>query len=257
MTHLNDEQFDGVLSGQSPEPAHLVQCELCRNRLAEYRALRGRLQSAFASVHAGPSLVASIRDKARYAPVEIAPGASTGRGRVLHFARWAMPLSAAAVVLIGVSAFLLFTGPEPAEAATGELYRIHQHALSPHTELYSNDDPEYLAAFLKKELGFKPAVPKLGAGMSLRGCCVTHFRDQPVGSYVVDTPRGVMSVIMVTETPRSLGMKSPVRRGDHTYMAGSFAKCKMVTVRLNGYTYCAVGEVSVEYLTDLLEQLVW
>ncbi len=257
MTHLNDEQFEEVLSGQMPEPEHLAECELCRNRLAEHRAMRERLQSAFASVHAGASLAEGIGDTLRYAPVETAPEASAGRGRVLRFARWAMPLSAAAVVLIGVSAFLLFTGPEPAKAGMAELYRIHQHAMSPHTELFSDADPEALAGFLKTELGFAPAVPKLGAGMSLRGCCVTHFRDKPVGSYVVDTPRGVMSVIVVKETPRSLGMQTPVQRGDHTYMAGSFAMCNMVTVQQNGYTYCAVGEVSVEYLTDLLEQLVW
>ncbi len=257
MTHLSEEQFEDILSGQMPEPEHLVQCELCRDRLAEQRAMRGRLQSAFASVHAGADLVEGIVDKLRYAPVETAPKASIGRGRILHFARWAMPLSAAAVVLITVSAFLLFTGPEPAEAGMAELYRIHQHAMSPHTELFSDADPASLADFLKTELGFAPAIPKLGAGMSLRGCCVTHFGDEPVGSYVVDTPRGVMSVIVVKETPKSLGMKTPVRRGDHTYMAGSFAMCKMVTVQLNGYTYCAVGEVSVEYLTDLLEQLVW
>ncbi len=257
MTHLTDEQFEEVLSGQLPEPEHLAECELCTNRLAEHRALRGRLQSAFATVHAGAGLVEGIRAKARQGIGETAPKASTGRARVLHFARWAMPLSAAAIVLVTVSAFLLFGGTEPAEAGVAELYRIHQHALSPHTELFSDADPESLAAFLKTELGFAPAVPKLGAGMSLRGCCVTHFRDKPVGSYVVDTPRGVMSVIVVKETPRSLGMKTPVRRGDHTYMAGTFAMCNMVTVQLNGYTYCAVGEVSVEYLTDLLEQLVW
>ena len=93
--------------------------------------------------------------------------------------------------------------------------------------------------------------------MSLRGCCIAHFRDKPVGSYVVDTPRGTISIIVVTDSHGSLGMKDFIYRGEHTYMAGSFAKCEMVTVELDGYTYCAVGEVSREYLADLLEKLVW
>lgn len=158
--------------------------------------------------------------------------------------------------MIAVPAIIFFAGPKSAEAASAGLFRIHQHALSPHTELYSDADPESLAGFLKKKLGSRPAFPRLGAGMSLRGCCITHFRDKPVGSYVVDTPRGVISVIVVTETPDALGMKDTIRRGDHTYLAGSFAKCNMVTWSLGGYTYCAVGEVPREYLANLLGQLV-
>ena len=165
--------------------------------------------------------------------------------------------SAAAIILIVVSVFMLFPESDSAMAAPAELFKIYQHTLSPHKELYSDADPEVLAEFLKKDLGFRPAVPKLAAGMSLRGCCITHFRGKPVGSYVVDTPRGVISIIVVGQTPKSLGMKETLRRGKHTYMAGSFAKCEMVTVELGGYTYCAVGEVSREYLTDLLEKLVW
>jgi hypothetical protein len=30
----------------------------------------------------------------------------------------------------------------------------------------------------------------------------------------------------------------------------------MVTVRLGDYSYCAVGEISHEYLTELLSQLI-
>lgn len=259
MTHINDEQFEDVLAGVTPDPDHLGRCERCRNELADRRALRSRLHSAFADVHVGKELLGSIRADARQAVLKnktrITPPA---RARMFYFARWAIPLSAAAMILIGVSAFLLFSGPDSAMAAPAELFKIHQHSLTDHKELYSGTDPQSLAGFLKKELGFRPAVPRLGEGMSLRGCCIAHFRDKPVGSYVVDTPRGVISVIVVTESPESLGMKDTLRRGNHTYMAGSFAKCNMVvTARSDGYTYCAVGEVPREYLVDLLEQLVW
>ena len=92
--------------------------------------------------------------------------------------------------------------------------------------------------------------------MSLRGCCITHFRDKPVGSYVVDTPRGVISVIVVTDTPKALGMKEELYQGGHTYWGESFAKCQMMAVRIGANTYCAVGEVPRHLLTDLLVQLV-
>ena len=257
MTHLSDEQFEDVLAGGAPEPDHLVQCEHCRDKLMERRALRSRLRSAFATVHPSAELVSNIQARTRQHVLKSTSIILPAKGRLFRFARWAMPLSAAAMILIGISAFVLFTGSDSATAAPAELFRIHQHSLSPHTELYSDADPESLAGFFKTELGFRPAVPRLGAGMSLRGCCVTHFRDKPVGSYVVDTPRGAISIIVVTESPKALGMKDALPRGKHSYMAGSFAKCEMVTVELGGYTYCAVGEVSRKYLADLLEQLVW
>ena len=257
MTHLSDEQFEDVLAGGVPEPDHLVQCERCRDKLAERCALRSRLRSAFADVHAGAELAGIIQATTGQTVLKKTSTTPPARARIFRFARWAMPLSAAALVLIGIFTFVLFTGSDSATAAPAELFRIHQHSLSPHTKLYSSADPESLAGFLKEELGFRPAVPRLGAGMSLRGCCITHFRGKSVGSYVVDTPRGVISVIVVAQSQESLGMKGVLRRGNHTYMAGSFARCEMVTVELGEYTYCAVGEVSRDYLADLLEQLVW
>jgi len=241
MTHLSDEQFEDVLAGGTPEPDHLAQCERCRNELVERRAMRLRLCSAFAGVHPSGELVSKIQVSTRQAVVRKTSTPPT-KTRIFHLTRWAVPLSAAALILIGISMFVLFTGTDSAVAAPAELFRIHQHSLSPHTELYSDASPELLVRFLKEKLGFQPAVPKLGAGMSLRGCCVVHFRNKPVGSYVVDTPRGVISIIIVAETQKSLGMNDTLRRGNHTYKAGSFASCEMVTVELGGYTYCAVGE---------------
>lgn len=253
MAHLSDEQLEEILQG-GPQGEHVGQCPLCSRRLAELRAIRDRLQSAFQTVSAGPALAESIRhslDRKK-------PRALQARGvRTMRLLRWALPLTAAAVLLIGTVVLLIVSEPEQASAATAELYQVHQHNLSPHAELFADPDPESLAGFLKDRLGFSPALPRLGAGMSLRGCCIVHFRDKPVGSYVVDTPSGVISVIVVTETPKSLGMNKQLRRGGHTYQAGSFAKCNMVTTQLNGYTYCAVGEVPHELLADLLEQLVW
>ncbi len=65
-----------------------------------------------------------------------------------------------------------------------------------------------------------------------------------------------MSVVVVTDKPETLGMGDKFERQGRVFWKSSFAKCDMVTVRLGDYSYCAVGEVSHEYLTDLLNRLI-
>ena len=67
MTHLSDEQFEDILAGGAPEPSHLVQCDRCGDKLAELRAMRSRLRSAFASVHPSAELLSNIQGNARQA----------------------------------------------------------------------------------------------------------------------------------------------------------------------------------------------
>jgi hypothetical protein len=73
---------------------------------------------------------------------------------------------------------------------------------------------------------------------------------------VVDTPQGVMSVIVVTDEPHTLGMSSRFEYKEQTFYKSSFAKCDMVATRLGDFSYCAVGEISHEFLTELLVQLI-
>ncbi len=141
-------------------------------------------------------------------------------------------------------------------AARAELVKIHRHNLSADHEFYSEADPAKLAEYFKSKLGFSPFMPVPSQGMVLRGCCVRQFRGQIVGSYVVDTPQGVISVVVVTDKPQSLGMGDKFERQGRVFWKSSFAKCDMVTVRLGDYSYCAVGEVSHEYLTELLSRLM-
>ncbi len=249
MTHLSDEQLDSVLRGEGADPQHLALCPQCRARLDERRAIGGRLRTAFESVRAGEKLTATIRNSLIGDAHEVAARASRP-----GLFRWLMPLTAAAVVLLAVvAAVILLPSPRTAQA---ELYAVYMHSLSEDTQLFTHADPQELATYLKEELGFDVAIPRLGAGMSLRGCCVVHFQDEPVGSYVVDTPDGVISVIVIAQSMESLGMTEQLRRGDRVYGIGSFAVCNMASVELDGYTYCAVGEVPHAMLTGLLEQLV-
>ena len=173
-----------------------------------------------------------------------------------HWKGWAAAISAAAAMVLLVPAIIYLSSPSSAVAAQAELIKIHEHNLSQNHNFHSESEPEKLAEYFKDKLGFNPRLPEPGQGLALRGCCVRHFQGRIVGSYVVDTPDGIMSVVVVTDKPESLGMAGTFKKDGQTYWKSSFAKCDMVTVRIGDYSYCAVGEISHKYLTALLSRLL-
>lgn len=257
MNHLTDQQLDDILQGSGPQPAHLAECEHCQARLTEQGAIRGRLQSAFETVTADEALANSIRailPSAESRRPEERPVVETLR---LSLRRFLWPaLAAAAVLIVAIPAIIFLSAPKPATAGEEALYRIYEHNLSPHADIYAGATPEELSAYLKDKLGFEPATPQPDVGMTLRGCCVSHFREEPVGSYVVDTDHGVISIIVLTDHASAAGLSGQMGSGGRTYETGSFAQCQMVAIELNGYTYCAVGETSYDFLIAVLDRLV-
>lgn len=141
-------------------------------------------------------------------------------------------------------------------AANAELAQIHSWNLDPDHMFFSESDPAKLASYFKKNLGFHPLMPKNHQGLALRGCCVQHFRGRETGSYVVDTPDGIISIIAVLDTLSELDMNECLEKNGYKFGKTAFANNSMVGVRIGSYTYCAVGEVSHEYLTNVLVQLL-
>jgi hypothetical protein len=256
MTHLTDEQFEDIIQGTIPEPEHVSGCEQCRNALASKRATAERLRAAFASVKPSENLAANIRaelTKSSKAPEKVW---HAGHPSIIRLTKAVWPAAAAAVLIIAVILGIYGISPQPVLGAPAELVQIHQHNLSDSHEFYSESDPKKLAEYFKEKLGFSPSMPALGRGMEIRGCCVRHFQGKIVGSYVVDTPEAVISIIAVTAEPQTLDMNSSFEYEGHTFYKATFAKCDMVATRLGNYTYCAVGEVSHDYLTQLLASLI-
>ncbi|MBE3063756.1 MAG: hypothetical protein IMZ69_01905, partial [Spirochaetes bacterium] len=252
--------FEDIVQGKAAEPPHVAECQTCRDGLAERRAVRERLQLAFASVHASPALAARIgRSLAESRPA--VPEASfrgpRSPSRIHRLSRrtWATLAAVAAVLVLAIPALMYFGAPNSAVAAQTELVRIHERNLVAEHEFYSDADPAKIAEYLKTRLGFEPATPRLGQGRAMRGCCVAHFKGQAVGSYVVETPRGPISIIVVRQTPEELGIDHPFQDNGKTFWADTFAKNHMVAVRLGGYSYCAVGEVPRDLLTSILLDL--
>ena len=254
MNHLTDEQFEDIIKGIDVAPSHLDQCPQCSDRLAEKRALAARLNSAFASIKPDDNLAARISDQLERTAASSLHGESVGILAKL----WPVLATAAAIMIVAVPLSLYFAAPSAADAAQEELASIHKHNIEQVNEFYAEADPEKLAEYFKDKLGFSPALPCIGQGMEMMGCCVAHFKGRVVASYVVNTPKGPISVIVVTDTPKTIGMNRMAgKAGDRQrFWKGSFARCKMVTVRLGDYSYCAVGEISHNQLKELLSRLL-
>jgi hypothetical protein len=255
--HLNDEQFENALEEPGREAEeHLAQCAECRQRLEELRAIQGRLQSAFSAVTAPPALALRIRAAAHEAtrPAEHAAGR---RMVIFPLRRVGMFLAAAAaILLVAVPLAIVLTSAPSAQAAQEQLVQIHRMNLADGHDFFSHDEPAELAGYFKDKLGFVPAMPVLNQGMAIRGCCVAHFRQKIVGSYVVDTPHGVVSIIVVTDTPSSVGLTRVTRPAGKEMWEGNLGMCNMAAVRMGDYTYTAVSEAPAASLAQLLDLLV-
>ena len=263
MNHLTNEQFEDIMQGNDIDLTHLNQCRDCRDSLVEKQAIAARLRSSFASVKADKGLADRIRDRINQSSktTETAKSIQHTWTTQLHHKVWPALATAAAIFVVLVPLSMYVLTPSTASAAQAELVMIHQQNLGPHREFYNDADPKKLAEYFRDKLGFTPAFPCTGQGMKIRGCCVVHFKGQIVGSYVVDTPRGIISIIVVTDTPRQMGMTHmPEKKGyEQSLWKSSYAQCNMVIVRLDGYSYCAVGEISKishKYLKDLLNRLL-
>lgn len=256
MDHLSEIELEELIADGSGDAGHihLTGCALCRERLAEKRAIARRLRDAFEGIHAPASLGARIGLAGR-ASDRLEDGAvrqatqQRGAGR----RSLAAAISAAAALIVAIPLLFYLTTPSTAIA---DLANIHSHNLSESGGFISETDPEMLAAYFKEHLGFNPRLPEPNHGLRLRGCCVRHFQGDIAGSYVVATADGIMSIIVVRRAPQSMGMTERIDRGGHAYWRSAFATSNMVSVKIGDYSYCAVGEISHGYLEDLLSSLL-
>jgi anti-sigma factor RsiW len=254
MSHLTQEQFEDILQGDGPVPEHVAQCPDCRARLEEKRALARRVRGAFSGIQAGPELVSRIR--ADTAAAQAAPAAKP-RPRIvpLRFRRhiWSA-LAAAAVILIAVAftAFYIDTGSQ-IKAAQTALVEIHQANLSSLAQPVTVHDANELGKVLQNAEGYKRVMSCAGAC----GCNMREFCGRQVPSYVIKGPNAPVSVIVVPQSPKSLGMtpgedEAAARR---TVWRATCGNCNMASVRIGEYSYCAVGQVTEKELTSVLNAL--
>lgn len=257
MKRYSDEQLEEILQGRQPEPADLDTGS--KRRVAEMRAVRERLRSAFASVHAGGAFAERLGQRLTAAAKPTPVRRPTSR-RVLRpwFWRVGLPaVAAAAVLLIGVPLWMHWSGPGDSSAQAA-LVGIHRSILSPPPgmEFIEDDDPERVASWLKERVGVAPTVPCGSSGAAVKCCCVSKFRGKRVGSYMLQCPKGAVTVVLTEDTPGSMRLRHSKVRNGWTFWTCEYGPCKIAATRVGNLTYCVVGETSHDVLLGVLDQIL-
>ena len=133
MNHITDEQFEDILQGEEIDLTHLRQCQDCRDRLAEKKAIAERLRSAFSSVQASPDLADRISHKLSTTTTAATTGKPVQRVSLSRHRRqlWPAFAAAAAILIVLVPLSMYFGTSSTAKAAQAELVGIHQENLGP------------------------------------------------------------------------------------------------------------------------------
>jgi len=257
---LTDEQFESILAGSEGEPSDLAADD--RARLAEARAVRGRLRKAFEPVTAGTGLAERI-GAALQAETESPDVRSRereedggGRRRVMRFARWLAPLAAAAAVLVAVAVFD-FSG-ERAEAAPVQLARIHSDNLAASGAFHHVSNAEEAAEHLRAHLGFTPQIVSRDGEVILEGCAVAEFRGGKVAAYLLTVGGAKVSVIVTEDSPEAMGLVCGCGCGMtdcRCYHTGHCEGCNIMSLRIGDRSYSAVGAVPGDVLKGVLARL--
>lgn len=272
MNHLTDEQLEDIVQGSvgaelaegMPAGRHIAQCPQCRARLQEKRALAERLRRAFGSIHAGADLADRIRgslvhsDAGRGNPPWL-PRAGTGTSPYrVHHRLWSSLAAAAAILILALPVALYFNTSSQAKAAQAELVALHHQNLDSLDGLIVNEDPNELADYLKDATGHACAMLCTGSGLDVCGCCVKQFRGRSVGSYVVKTPGGTVSVLVIPDPPKSLGLRATktAEPTAHPSWHAECGDCRIASVHIGDLSYYAIGETRQEELQDVLRNLI-
>jgi hypothetical protein len=176
----------------------------------------------------------------------------------VHRRLWSGLAAAAAILVIAIPVGLYVNTNSQAMAAQTELVEIHKQNLESMDDLFIHEDPNELAGYLESETGHAPAMLCTGSGLTMCGCCTRQFQGRTVASYVVQGRGGPVSVVVISDSPKSLGMtpektqqpsKRPVWRA-------SCEGCNMASVRIGNRSYYAVGQVTQEDLDGVLSNLL-
>jgi hypothetical protein len=259
---LDEIELEEALAGQAGEQAaaHLAECETCRGRLGEARALRERLRGALREVHVPDASADRVREMTvGLTPVPANQPGETGTPSVRRpwlLRRWGVLAMAASLLIILSVVVIQMTAPTSAQAAALELVNLHKQNLGGHHALISHDSHAESQAYLTEQLGFQPAVPDaLGRGR-IRACCVSRFLGRQAGNLVVDGPNGTISVIVSEMNARKLMTDRKITRNGRTYWVCPMEGYFTVGVQEGSLIYCAVGNDTPEHLVDLLDEIL-
>lgn len=258
MTHLTHEQIEHALDEPDALP-HARECPRCSTHLADAQAVRARLKSAADALPVPDGLHRRVQAAlANHRAATLAPATKTPSA-IFRFRRWVQPslAAAAALLIVAIPLSVYFSATPQAGAAGTELVAIHEANMVPSgANPIVSAEPAQLAEFFRNQLGFVPAVPKMGQGMSVKRCGLGKFKGDMVGSYVVATPVGCVSIIVVKTHPQNMGLQPAQFCTGLDLWEGSIGKNNLAAAKLGDLWYCAVGQVPQKTLDDLLRLLI-
>lgn len=245
---LNDEQIHNALDGN--EPADLNEAD--RQTLRGHRALRDRLRGCFADVAAPAGLADRIRGA-----TEAAINASAGESRVYRMGPWLRSgLAAAAVLVLALALPYVFVPQTPIQAAQPQLVHIHEQNLAHEAGFMPAEDPCRVADHMAAETGHRPRMPDCEA-VNVVGCRVGRLWDRAVGTYLVETADGPVSLVVTADPPEKLALRLPeFTDRDVTFHPCKTDRCNILAVRIGDLTYVAVGQVDHDTLQAVLLALL-
>ena len=250
MNHLSEEQLEDILAGRTDEPAEMDPAS--RRKLEAMRAVRHRLQAAMASAEPSASLAEGIAAKLDDADSQAQP-------RVIRFPAWAWKVVAAAAVvtLIAVPIWFQFGRAEPALAAQEEFYQIHHTNLAHGGDFVEMTDPNAVSAHLAPHLQAPLRVP-VTEDVDLQGACAARFRGRAAASYLVRTPHGLISVVVVREDPETFHFdrRHTDLMTDRAVYQGQQDEYRLLATRVGNLTYCVIGQVNQEGLLHIMAILI-
>jgi len=244
---LTPEQIEDILSGQTPQGDGLDAEDLAR--LAEARAMRGRLRAAFDSTHASDSLADKVRAGLKSAPAPV-------RGGIIRFPMRFLPAAAVAAVLILAPILYSLWGPELAQAGTVELANIHKVNLAGPEGFYATGDCEKIKAYFNRKMGFVPKLLVDCPEFRIVGCYVAKLKGKTVATYVVELDDTKASIIISEDWPKKLGLGCGCGHPHcKCFHNGRCEDLSIVSVRLGERSYSVVGSLPAESLKVVLERL--
>ena len=244
MARLDDGQFEDIVAGRVEIPEDIT--VESQSRLASHRAIRRRLQDAVGGITAPEVLSERIRERLAN-PVS----RRAARSSSIYY-RFTASVAAAAVI---IAAGLFILTPSSATAQS-DLIKIHHETISGGSGFVDSNNPEDICNRLRGKCSTCIELPDFTSGSSYAGSRIASFRGQDVAAVLVDVEGDKITVISVPDTPGSLGFGQTYTKGGRTWCQCEYRGCTMAAVGIKEHTYIAVGEVSCQTLTGLLDRLV-
>jgi hypothetical protein len=253
---ITETKLEELVRGETDESE--LDDEDVASAVEGHRALQQRLQTAFNSVR--PGIHTFVRIQSAVSSAGIQPPSDVRHTR--PFPRWHVAVSAAAMVLVVLGAAMLLgpganpptePGSAPGKIAQAVLAHIHSETAS--HPAHPSEDWTELRGYLAETTGIAPRRVS-GSRLRLVGGSRTELFGESAASYVMQTPQGPVTVVVMRMHPDRLNFDHCREVDARRLWACGFREYRMVAVRVGKLTYCCIGKLDHDKLSQILLPLL-